>query len=221
MICPRCGTDNDTNGKFCRECGLPLESAIPCTAAGESSHGTSTPPSPPYEKPRTGVDPSPAAGFDAAPVPVGATGTSGNAAGTTAEDDPGLPVSIVGVCLVMLGLNIAGLVCSIIGLTKSSRARKTRPNDSSARASWTLALIGTIFGGLRTLSIAICLLVFGALLTTIIGSLSAIGNDYYDYAYDYGNGSGTYTHDYDSGTQAVFDNGDAYDFSSNVYQMAR
>lgn len=200
MRCTNCGYESEAGFKFCPECGSPLwtaETVMP---------NAPTPPEAPT-----------------APLSIAPEAPVTPPLAPPANESTGLSLGIVGVCLVAFNLNIAGLICSIIGLVKGKRAKRAHPENAEARASWTLGLVGTIFGGIKTAFIVMMMVLFGVVLSAFMQhlpelsqDLQNIGDTYggygYDYGYDYGygdDGNNGYSYDYGDGNSDY-----GYDYGS-------
>lgn len=93
------------------------------------------------------------------------------------QQKPMLPnataVLILGICSIVFGCVVVGLILGIIGIVLSGKGRKLYKENPNAyegygqlNAGYIMSIIGTALAGLYTLYLIIWVLIFGAAVTT-------------------------------------------------------
>jgi hypothetical protein len=58
ITCPNCGTANESNNRFCMECGADLSSLAPSTGTPSGDQARDSPAAPPSTSPPSGFEPA-------------------------------------------------------------------------------------------------------------------------------------------------------------------
>ncbi len=180
MYCPACGTLCTEDAAYCQRCGTSLRDKNLTDLSEET---------PPVSESHESDQTSDSLDNKIAPLPEAETMS------TRASKDSqtsGLGVSIAGISLVALNLDLPGLICSIIGLTKSSRARKNNPDSVEARTAWGISLAGTIIGALKFCMKLVIACILGALIAAMLHNLPSVVNSLNSGSHSYGNNSSYY-----------------------------
>ena len=158
MFCRECGTENEDNAKFCRNCGLPIvpvEETIQPEVEKKEEPVVDTPVAETVETPVTPVaEPQAAPGPQAAPDPAASQpqqnmpyGTPGPQAAFEAQGNSAKPVS--GSAIVSLILGIVSVVCCctcIIGIGCGIAAICLAVSDRKKNGSNGLTTAGLVLG---------------------------------------------------------------------------